>query len=304
MVASITSECHSVSTELTAVSAPPAMTRPQCFPRGTPFARAGSGDLVAVKLVRTGDELKGPHGNALLTIIRYEGEGERDFVDIVTSGGSLPLTKDHRVEVLRGNKHLVCAAGDLRAGNHVFTGPEETLEVQRIGKRICSNGVFFMQFRDDVSVYIRSASEPVVSKGCPGDPLFRYAALYGSHLDCQSSRDDSRPSRRSQSAPTSRKGLQQRGNETSVIFKRRRIDDPPVFDILQMLASRAQCGDMLSHLDLQGGSKHEVILPSKLAEELRCKIKQVYKEWCDERLAKHHGRSSKLVWKHLASRDS
>lgn len=251
-----------------------------------------------MEAVRIGDELQGPQGNVVVTTKPYEGEVERDIIDVMTSGGVLQLTKDHRVEVFRCNKHLVCAVGDLvTTGDHLFTSPEETLEVKRVSRRISSNGVYFVRFEDDKSAYIRSASGQVVSKGCPGDPKFKFAARYGSESD------DPQHSRRSQSAPAKSRVLQQSRHETSVIFKRRRIDDPPVLDILKMLARRAQCGDIFSQLNLPACSKHEVILPSELAEDLRHKIKHVYAQWCDERLAMNRGRSSKLVWKLLVSGD-
>mmetsp|Transcript_103478 Transcript_103478/g.205673 ORF Transcript_103478/g.205673 Transcript_103478/m.205673 type:complete len:203 (+) Transcript_103478:1970-2578(+) len=194
------------------------------------------------------------------------------------------------------------AAGELRNGDYLCTGPGESLPCTPVA-RVDSTVVFYVSFAEDRAVYIMTVTK-TLAKGCPGDPSFSsfpYASP-GSYAS-------TRVTRLAHSAPPSVAPtgcrLQPRqpeqvwqSGQTEVIFKYRRSEDPVVLDVLRQLAQDAHCQHLLEGLEFEG-SKHRVVLPTDRARILKESVDQAYVEWCASRHCRHGGRRSQLVWKPL-----
>merc|ERR1712032_258947 len=144
--------------------------------------------------------------------------------------------------------------------------------------RVVSTAVFFVSLAEDLSVYIMSLAKVVV-KGCPGDSAFSYASA-GSTPPANTAMTSRR---KVHSAPPS---LAPTNQLMQVFFKQRRLDDPPVSEVLQQLARDAQCEHLLEGLDLTG-YKHTVSLPTDYALALKECIQQAYEAWCASRRSSH-----------------
>lgn len=275
----------------TIVSAPALATQPQCFLPGTLFQRADTGQLVRVDRVRSGDQLIGPDGNATVASLENVQQLDRDVVDLQFAGGVVSVTKDHRVLILHNAQIQERAAGDLRNGGRLWTGsPSGSAFTTRF--RVVSTAVFFVSFSEDLSVYIMALAK-VGAKGCPGDSAFTYASAGSTPPnEAMTSR------RKVHSAPPSLAPTDHhpRSRPMQVFFRNRRLDDPPVGEVLQQLARDAECEHLLEGLDLRG-CKHTVSLPTDDALALKEGIHRAYEAWCASRRSSHGGRSSKLVWK-------
>lgn len=259
-----------------------------------------------------GDRLSGPNGDARVVDVRSTQPDERDIVDFCTSLGPISVTADHRLLVCHHGQVCESAAGSLLKGGLLCTGPEQTIPFTAF-KRKASTAVFYMSLAGDLPVYIDMVKfNKFVAKGCPGDPDYEYASP-GSTPE----RGPPVVPRRPQSAPcrlhgfdgASQGALASRtsgtptepsvaGGQVHIMFKQRRIDDPPVLEVLRELADTVGCGDLLQ--DVNGGGspcKHEVCLPIACARELQVRIEPAYQRWLQRRQQIYHGRSSKLVWK-------
>lgn len=275
------------------------MTHTNCFLPGAYLRRAGSEDsqdLVAVQYVKKGDVMKGPEGDVVVAESWHEWQKVlRDVVEIQSSRGNLWLTKDHRVDVLRGT----LAAGELRDDDFMLTrlDPVEAEPVKVRLIKNCTTDVYYVRFHHDKPAYVLTTAQ-FVTKGCPGDASFA-GGPFGTAV-----MHDSSPRRISSAPPSSTGGAlllrrqEDLHEKTAVIFKRRRAEDPDIFTLLRQFAEEAQCKHLLS--GITEVSKHELVLPCRIANQLQVNVGGPYQRWCERRLLAYPGtRNSKLEWKPL-----
>ena len=138
------------------------------FCAGTLF-RCPNGDLTRVEEIQTHETLMG-HNGVFVDVseyIPYAACEEQDLVSLHTNQGSVVVTAEHRVVVMRGVQRQTIPAGHLYIGMTVCcTDGEETLiDIRRWRDTI---PLFKITFSPDVA--IETFNEPrenaILTKGC------------------------------------------------------------------------------------------------------------------------------------------
>jgi hypothetical protein len=144
-----------------------AQSGPKCFLHGTHFLNLKN-ELIAVEDLQCGElllQVKADEEYVEVHDVRIHEPEKRDIAEICTARGSLLITADHRIVILRGVRHQTIPAGHLRQGDAILCDDSDLEAITSICMYAEEVRVFQVTFKPDVAMKTFYMDGSILTKG-------------------------------------------------------------------------------------------------------------------------------------------